>query len=568
MAATIGSKSFRDIDMGEGTLDNYGAALKKIAVKALGDYYGGDFWNGSKFFGSLGPVSDWTFVDYWKLRKRSANLFRTNLYAKGVIRRLVWNEVHTGIVATPTPVGAILFPQLGEVEREALAVQYGDKIATQFDLYANTPAVFDWSKKESFGAFQERVRMESLISGDGIIISRIDQNTNLPRWQWVNGDHIRTPDVYSLRDGHYIKHGVEFDRWGKKVAFYVRSQIGEEYSFERIPVRGEKSGRLISWMVYGSEHFVDDVRGEPLLSDSIYMLKDLDRTRDAEVRAALVNAMIPLFLEEAPNEIKAYGPADLARSMGGGAVPAQGAAGGVTGAPLPPSPDGALPANYGPILNPPTNQIDIMNPGTVYKTPAGGKIQSFQTNRPNVNYSTFEKSVIAVLAWSKGIPPEVLMLEFGNNYSASRQANNEFEIYLGRFVKKFAGDVTQPIYNSWLTQMALTGQIDLPGFVRSYGMADAWRIVSAWQQCSWTGLNRPSVDRLKEANASEKLLDNGLTTYDLEARRHSGMSFLQVMQTQKRERELMARMDFVPHTLENNNGEPAYNFGAEEEENE
>ena len=160
------------------------------------------------------------------------------------------------------------------------------------------------------------------------------------------------------------------------------------------------------------------------------------------------------------------------------------------------------------------------------------------------------------------------MLEFGNNYSASRQANNEFEIYLGRFVKKFAGDVTQPIYNSWLTQMALTGQIDLPGFVRSYGMADAWRIVSAWQQCSWTGLNRPSVDRLKEANASEKLLDNGLTTYDLEARRHSGMSFLQVMQTQKRERELMARMDFVPHTLENNNGEPAYNVGAEEEENE
>ena len=65
--------------------------------------------------------------------------------------------------------------------------------------------------------------------------------------------------------------------------------------------------------------------------------------------------------------------------------------------------------------------------------------------------------------------------------------------------------------------------------------------------------------RNKEAAASEKLLDNGLTTYDLEARRHSGLSFMQVMQTQKRERELMKRMEFVPHTLENNNGEPTYN---------
>lgn len=535
------------------TVDNYGNFLKEIAVKALGDYFGKDTWDGSKFWGSLGPVSEWTFVDYWKLRKRSMKLFRTNLYAKGVIRRLVWNEIHTGIIATPTPMGSVLFPSMDEVEREQQAVKYGEEIAVQFDLYSNTPAVFDWSKKETFGTFQELVRMESLISGDGIIISRIDKDTNLPRWQWVNGDHIKTPETTNLQSGHYIKHGVEFDKWGKKVAFYVQSVVDGAYEYERIPVRGERSGRLISWMVYGSEHFIDDVRGEPLLSDSIYMLKDLDRTRDAEVRASLVNAMIPLFLEESPNEIKPVGPADYARAI----RPAAGA--GAT-----PPADGVLPANYPPVINPPTNQIDIMNPGTVYKTPAGGKIQSFQTNRPNVNYATFEKSIIAVLAWSKGIPPEVLMLEFGNNYSASRQANNEFEVYLSRFVKKFANEVTQPMFNSWVTQMVLTGQLDLPGFMRAYDQPGEWRVLSAWMQCTWTGLNRPSVDRLKEANASQTLLDNGLTTYDLEARRHSGLSFMQVMQTQKRERELMERMGFTPHTLEDNNGKPAYTEEDEE----
>ena len=553
--------------MSEKSIENYGNFLKDIAVKALADYFGSDFWDGSKFFGSLGPVSEWTFVDYWRLRKRSMKLFRTNIYAKGVIRRLIWNEIHTGIVATPSLPGSVLFPNLKEMESEEEAVKWGDKIATEFDLYASTPAVFDWGKKEGFGDFQDRVRFESLISGDGIIISRIDQYTNLPRWQWVNGDHIRTPDNPNLRDGHTVKHGVEFDKWGKKVAFYIQSEVNGEFQYERIPVRGEKSGRLISWMVYGSEHFVDDVRGEPFLSDSIYMLKDLDRTRDAEVRASLVNAMIPLFLEEAPNEIKVARPSDLARGGIPGAVSRTDPLA-VSGAPLPPASaaDGVLPAGYPPVVTPPTNQIDIMNPGTVYKAPSGGKITSFQTNRPNVNYSAFERSIIAVLAWSHGIPPEVLMLEFGNNYSASRQANNEFEVYLARFVKKFAGAVTQPMYNGWLTQMALSGQISLPGFNRAYGNPEAWRIVSAWMQCTWTGLNRPSVDRQKEAVASQTLLDNGLTTYDLEARRHSGLSFMQVMQTQKRERELMKRMDFTPHTLEDNNGLPAYGTTNESSE--
>lgn len=500
-----------------------------------------DYWDGSKFTGSLGPVSESTFVDYWTLRRRSMNLFKTNIYARGVIRRLVWNEINTGLVVTPTPKASVLFPKKEALEREDEAVEWGERIASQFELYASTPAVFDWGKKESFGSFQEKVRLESLICGDGIIISRIDKDTGFPRWQWVNGNHVRTPDREDLKDGHYIQHGVEFDKWGKRVAYYVQSEVNGNYSFERIPVRAERSGRLVSWMVYGSEHFVDDVRGEPFLSDSIYMLKDLDRTRDAEVRASLVNAMIPLFIEEAPQAIAIPRPsAGAALAQPNHSIPQ-----------IPQSQ--ALPQGYD--VMPPTNQIDIMNPGTMYKTPAGGKITSFQTNRPNVNYSTFEKSVIATLAWSHGLPPEILMLEFQGSYSASRQANNEFEVYLKRFTQRFSEAVTRQIYEGFFEQMVLTGSLSLPGYARAMMNGD-WKVLEAWKSCTWTGLSRPSVDRQKEATASQTLLDNGLTTFDMESRRHCGLSFAQVMQTQKRERELMERMGFVPHTMENNNGEP------------
>ena len=45
------------------------------------------------------------------------------------------------------------------------------------------------------------MRTESLICGDGIIISRINRNTKLPSWQWVNGDAVRTPTDYTPRKG-------------------------------------------------------------------------------------------------------------------------------------------------------------------------------------------------------------------------------------------------------------------------------------------------------------------------------------------------------------------------------
>lgn len=530
----------------------YGDRLKKIVLNSLSDYLTGDRWDGSKFFGSLSPVSEWTFVDYWTLRKRSLALFKKNMYAKGVIRRLLNNEIHTGIIASPTPMGSVIWKGMDDESRENLVAEWGEQLETEFSLYAETPTVFDWGKKLTFSSFQETVRFESLISGDGIIISRIDNKTGLPRWQWVNGDHIVSPESYNLREEHYILHGVEFDRWGKKCAFHIRTMVNGEFQYERIPVRGEKSGRLISWMVYGTEHFVDDVRGEPFLADSVYILKDLDRTRDAEVRASLVNAMIPIFFKHSKDAIS------VPRPSAGVALK------GASGAVVPPTasrpattPGGIiLPDGYD--VEPPTKKIDIWNPGTVADLDSDEDVVSFNTNRPNVNYAAFEKAIVSVLSWSHGIPPEILMLEFNNNYSASRQANNEFVVYLSKFYKSFGETVCQNIYNAFLEQAVLTGQLALPGFMKAYGDPTKWRTVSAWEKCAWIGLNRPAVDRLKEVQASEKALDNMLTTFDIEARSVSGLSIDQIIQTQKREIAKMARAGLAPHTREDNNSNPAY----------
>jgi len=507
-------------------LDNYNFYLADFAREAL------DGWDGSKFSGSLGALGDFDFVDYWTLRKRSLRLFRENIYAKGIIRRLVLNEIHTGLILAPTPVASVIWPHDDGAKRDELGVEYGDAFSTQFGLYANTPAVFDYDGTITFGKFQEIVRTESLICGDGIIISRINRNTKLPSWQWVNGDAVRTPTDYTPRKGNYIRHGVEFNQYGKQVAFHIRQEIDGKESYERVPCRGEKSGRRIAWMVYGSKTLVDDIRGEPFLADTLYMLKDLDRYRDAETRAAVVNAMLVWFIKKNQTGVS-----------------------------------GARPTDNMPNIKPGTKFVyrgedkarlpmKVNEPGTVFDLPYGEEVQSFQTNRPNVNYGTFEGAILAALAWTHDIPPEILLLKFSSNYSASRAANIEFEVYLKRQIKRLSDSICTPIYCEFITQAVLTGQLAAPGFIEAHADGSAWRVIAAWLDCAWIGLSRPAIDREKEIDASQKALDNGLTTFDIESRRACGLSFRQVMATRKRENELMERIGFTPHVYEDNNGVP------------
>lgn len=513
----------------EKSLKNYNLYLGELA---------GDYWNGSKFSDSYGPIDDFTFVDYWTLRKRSLRLFRENPYAKGIVRRLLWNVIHTGIIPQPTPMGAVIWPQRKSDDQQERAVEHGETISQEFELYASNASVFSYDGKRNFWQFQATVYFEKMVCGDGIIVRRLNKRTGLPCWQWINGDYVRTPADYNPPAGHFIRHGVEFNSRGEKVAFHVQNEVNGEVSFERVPCKGEKSGETISWMVYGSENLIDDTRGEPFLADTLYMIKDLDRYRDAETRAAVVNAMLAFFIKRAPTATTISSPlAGLSQRL----------------RPM----DKIEPENYMPV-NPPPQEIRLEEPGTVYDNlMPGDDIISPNPNRPNVNYATFEGAILATLAWTHGIPPEILTLKFGNNYSASRQANNEFEIFLARETKAIADDFCQKIYNSFLSQSALRGQLFLPGFTKAYVEGD-WRMYSAWTSAAWIGLSRPSVDRQKEVSASKDAIDNIFSTWGKEARDISGMSFMQILQIQKRERNLMKKMGIVPHVDEDNNGNPAY----------
>jgi capsid protein len=495
-----------------------------------------DVFDGDKYPNSFGATKDYLLeygVDYYTLRRRSIQLFTENLYFQGLIKRLIRNEIFTGIIPESTLISSVLWSDKTEAERETIAIEYAEIMAENFMLYAGDYNVFDYQKQLTFFEFQRQIRLETILAGDGIVVARINRQTRLPCWQWINGNNIMTPFEYQPKGGNRIIHGVELDKRGRHVAYHVAQWDGQKAYFERIPVFGEKSGRQISWMVYSGEKLLNQVRGIPLLAAALYILKDIDRYRDAEVRAAVVNSLFALFIKKAPETEMGTSPVSRYRVK----------------------PFTESPPNVGqerPAVVP-------MTPGIVVDNMMSGEeVMSFDAKRPNANFKLFEETIISTICWVYEIPPEIGMLKFTASYAASRQANNEFDLYLKYRVFQNTKDFCQLIYQEFIIQSVLIGDLTLPGFQAVAFDSAEWKKRDAWLKCEWTGISRPSVDIQKEVKAYKELLTIEATTYDMVARKFSGISFQAIQYKLTRERKLMERLGFVSTIDENNNGEPVY----------
>jgi lambda family phage portal protein len=473
--------------------------------------YSNTSWDGDKYYGGFGITKDYNIVDYWKLRKRSKQLFTENLYARGLIRRLLTNEINKGLALEATPDGEIL-----NVETNTLS-DWSEMIERRFAVWAKNPELCDHKGLRTFGAIQRQARMMALISGDVLVILR-QGASNLPTVELIDADHIEDPMSDTMHRqakarGNEIKHGVEVDPNGRHIAFYVKQA---DDTHVRIPARGARTGRRQAWLVYGTERMVDDVRGQSLLALVVQSLKEVDRYRDAEQRAAVINATIAMWIKKTEDKM--------------GTLP-------VTG--------GAVRKDTYTTQNDSQGRKDVQfssnMPGMIMQElQTGEEPVSYDTRRPNVNFGTFEAAIINAIAWANELPPEVLTLAFQNNYSASRGAVNEFKMYLERIRNGFGEEFIDPIYQEYLVSEVLIGSVDMPGFLDARRDPSRWHIYGAWVSADWSGAIKPNVDLLKEVRAYKELLDAGLITRERATRELTGMKFSKSVQQLIRENEQLA----------------------------
>lgn len=473
-------------------------------------------WAGDKFHGGFGPTQLFE-VDYWTLRERSAQLFRENLYARGLIRRFITNEINTGLRVECVPEESILgFPE------DSLS-EWTETVENRHALYADNAHLCDYAERRTDGQLQREARMEALISGDVLVVLHLDERTALPRVQLINGSAVRTP---MDPQGRNIKHGVELDVRRRHVAYWIQREDG---GAERISAVGPKSGRRVAWLYYGCDKRMDDIRGEPLLSIILQSLKEIDRYRDSAQRKATINSILAMFIQKDENKMGT-------NPISGGAIRKQ---------------DVTVEHTEGPRKFGIAEQI----PGLVIEElQQGEKPVPGSTAGTDVNFGAFEESIISAIAWINETPPEIVRLSFSSNYSASQAAINEYKMYLNVARSRVAEQYNNPIFREWFLSEVLTGRIQADGFL------DAWRdpmkydIYGAWLATDWTGAIKPSTDLVKQAKGYQILVSEGWITNDRTSRELTGTKYSKNIRRIKRENEMKVEAARVLLDLENEIG--------------
>jgi lambda family phage portal protein len=479
------------------------APLPVVTASSLGDWrYSVD--DGEKFPGGIGSI-ELLLTDYWALRAHSATVFEKNHYARGIIRCLISNEIHTGLHLEATPEESIL-----GYEEDGLA-DWSESVENRFAIWGKSPYLCHHGEQLTFGALQQLVRQEALVVGDVLCVLRQDQKTQLPRIQLINGASVQTPFGERARN---ITHGVERDAAGRHIAYWVTQQDG---SSKRLPAIGEKSGRRLAWLIYGADHRLDDVRGKPLLSIVLQSLKEIDRYRDSIQRKATVLSMLAMFLKKSQ-------PVAGTSPITGGAIRRGTATIAASG-------DG----------EPRTFRAATQIPGLVLEELAHGEEpQAFQTQGTTEAFGEFEEAILQSIAWTLRIPPESLRMAFSSNYSASQAATNEFKSNLDISRTTFGDNFCGPIYEEWLRAEVLSGRVSAPGFL------DAWRDplqydkLGAWFSCDWAGNVKPSVKLSDLAKAYKSMIEDGLITRDRASRELTGTKFSKNVQKLRRENLALA----------------------------
>jgi len=461
--------------------------------------------DGGKFFGGFGDTQI-QHIDYWTLRARSSQLFNENMYARGLIRRLVTNEINIGLFPEALPEEGILGMELGTLD------DWSENVENRFDVWGKTPEVCDWQHQRTWGALVRDARAEALICGDMLVVLRQSPRTKTPQVQLVSGNKVRSPlmaDV-KLRKGYTISHGVERDAAGRHVGYWVKQDNGE---VKRIPARGERSGRRISWMVYGTDKRLDDVRGQPLLSLVLQSLKEIDRYRDSTQRKAVINSILAMFIKKTEDKMGSL-------PVTGGAVRRDVVSTTTT--------DGkARRFNL-------AEQI----PGVVMEELQHGEEPvNMSGNGTDTNFGQFEEAIIQAVAWANEVPPEILRLAFSSNYSASQAAINEFKIYLNLVWSSWGASFCTPIYQAWLVSETLLQKIDAPGMLLAWRDPTQYDLYGAWVAVNWCGTVKMSTDPVKQGKGSKMYVDQGWSTNAREARGINGTKFSKNIKTLQRENE-------------------------------
>jgi capsid protein len=159
------------------------------------------------------------------------------------------------------------------------------------------------------------------------------------------------------------------------------------------------------------------------------------------------------------------------------------------------------------------------NPGVfIMNAKRGDELKPFAQNAPADSFDKFVDALMYYLSSATGIPLEVVLMRFNQNYSASRGTLILFWRVVIQWRQEWAADCGDPIFEMWLAGEIAAGRISAPGWSDPV-------LRAAWLHGNWRGAPIPDIDPSKTAKARRENLTMGLTTGAREARDLNGSEF-------------------------------------------
>lgn len=458
-------------------------------------------YSGEKFAGGWGLNRDYEIIDLPEVRRRSLELWRSNPIANAIFGRLETKIINDGLRVEALPEARFL----GMSDDDAGLQEWSENLEAFMHLYSVDPALADERQRLNLYQLQRQAYSTAKLSGDCLVIRRIDSETMLPRVQLIDGKHIHTPFEFSAginpATRNEVVNGVEVDKKGREVGYWIRERsfgnnIYSAYNYKSkfVPAYGASSGRRVANLIYGSRLRVDEYRGMPLLGHSMQMLKQIDTTLDNHHLAMALDASLVLSVvtdKDAPMSADSL--------IGGGTL--------------------RKAALQEKTVN--VAQSDGSSKAVDFKQftggvmidnlPPGKKIESHNSRHPNPDVDKAVLFGMNIAAAACEVPPEIMLLMFNNNFSASRQAVNEFDAVRRKEHSQFNPQFNDPIYRDVVIALDITGRQPTPGLMRAIVMEDNIT-VNAWTQAAWSSTAELSVDMLKHITMFEKAFKNGLVT--------------------------------------------------------
>lgn len=424
-----------------------------------------------------------TIADLPMLRARSRDQLREAPVAIGAINTACSSIVGTGLSMAP----AIHAGLLGLTQAQADA--WASNTRTRFENWAASTDC-DVAQKLNFYGQQELALRTTLESGDSFVVTPLltrDGQTTLAL-QLIEADRVCNPNRASNTET--LIEGIETDAsTGASIACHIaRVHPGElrtaGNTWSRVEFRGGKTGRRNVLHLFRPLR-PGQVRGVPWIAPILEPLKQISRYTEAELNAAVTNALFSVFIKMDPQAFQDLFDQDAQQTIASKAESWSGE----------------------------------MESGKAVNLLPGESIETASPGRPNAQFDPFVMSILRQIGMALEIPVEVLIMHFQSSYSAARGAMlMAWKFFRGRR-DWLATILCQPVYELWLDNEIAAGRIAAPGY-----FSDAF-IRAAWRRAIWTGDGPGSLDPSKEVAAAEKRVQLGISTLQAESILHDGVDW-------------------------------------------